>query len=457
MRSILSSGLRRIVLYHLLQLNRPVPSLSESEVAAEVERNYRWNFVVNLLDGVAFWFGLNFASPSTIMPLFISKLTMNPLIIGLIAVIAQAGWQLPQLFTAHHTERLARRKPVVVNLGFFTERVPVWLWPLAALIAPRSVVLALIVFFGAYLWHTLGAGIIAPAWQDLVARCFPVNRRGRFFGLTTFIGTGVGAVGAIFCSWILKTYFFPNNFMYAFFVAAIFINLSWIFLALTRESVPPVPPPHPEADRFWVKLVGIIRREHNFRRFLQARLLMAMGMMGSGFVAVAAIQRWHVTDSTVGLYTVALLIGQASGNLLSGFLADRFGHKLSLEIGGTSAIIAFVLAWLAPSSNWYYAVFLGIGIAVGAIIVSGIMIAMEFSSSAQRPTYIGISNTIVGLGGGIAPLLGGWLAHMSYNILFALSAAISLLSLVLFRWSVKEPRHEPDTNILPSIRNNNNS
>jgi len=372
---------------------------------------------------------------------------MNPLIIGLIAVIAQAGWQLPQLFTAHHTERLARRKPVVINLGFFTERLPVWLWPLAALIVPQSPVLALLMFFGAYAWHTLGAGIIAPAWQDLVARCFPVNRRGRFFGLTTFIGTGVGAVGAILCSWILETYFFPNNFMYTFFVAAIFINLSWVFLALTREPVQPVPPPHPESDRFWVKLVGIIRREPNFRRFLQARLLMAIGMMGTGFVAVAAIQRWHVTDRTVGHYTVALLIGQAGGNLLSGFLADRFGHKLPLEVGITSAIIAFVLAWLAPSSLWYYAVFLGIGVAIGTIIVSGIMITMEFSSPAQRPTYIGISNTVVGLGGGVAPLIGGWLAGFSYNLLFVLSAGINLMSLLLFRWYVKEPRHESDNNV----------
>ena len=47
-------------------------------------------------------------------------------------MIAQAGWFLPQLFTANLTEQLARKKPVVVNLGLFLERLPVWLMVAAA-------------------------------------------------------------------------------------------------------------------------------------------------------------------------------------------------------------------------------------------------------------------------------------------------------------------------------------
>jgi MFS family permease len=449
--SSISAGLRKVLRHSLLQLDRPIPPLSESEIEAEVERNYRWNFTVNLLDGIAFWIGLNFAPPSTILPLFISKLTMNPLIIGLIAVIAQSGWNLPQLFVAGPTERLARKKPVVVNLGFFLERVPLWLWPLAALIATRSPILAATLLLVAYAWHALGAGIIAPAWQDMIAKCFPVKRRGRFFGLTTFIGTGVGAVSAILSSWLLKTYSFPVNFLYVFLLAAIFITLSWVFLALTREPVQSVAIPHLTIDQFWSKLMRIIQRDHNFRQFLQARLLMAMGGMGVGFVTVAAVRQWQIADSTAGLYTVALLLGQAGGNLLSGFLSDHFGHKFPLEIGAVCMALAFILAWLAPAPVWYYPVFTFIGISIGIIFVSGIMITMEFSPSKYRPTYIGIANTIIGLGGSVAPLVGGWLASWSYDVLFVLSAGINLISLILFRWYVKEPRHQPENDVITEI------
>ena len=59
-----------------------------------------------------------------------------------------------------------------------------------------EITLALVLFLLGYAWHGFGAGLVATAWQDLIARCFPVERRGRFFGLTLFIGAAAGAAAA---------------------------------------------------------------------------------------------------------------------------------------------------------------------------------------------------------------------------------------------------------------------
>jgi MFS family permease len=244
-------------------------------------------------------------------------------------------------------------------------------------------------------------------------------------------------------SWLLEAAPFPINFVYLFLIAAVAINLSWAFLAQVREPVQFVPVSMPGAGQFRARLWQILRRDRNFRSFLQARLLLALGGIGIGFITIAAIERWQVSDSTVGLYTAALLLGQTTGNLLAGLLADRFGHKLSLEIGGATAVIAFALAWLAPSAAWYYLVFACLGMSYGIAIVSGILIILEFSTPAQRPTYIGITNTGVGIASGIAPLLGSWLAEFSYSGLFAVSTGINLLALALLYWQVKEPRWQP--------------
>ena len=64
----------KAVLTWLLELNRPVPQRTEDEIFTEVERNYSWNFAVNLLDGTPFMFGTSFISATTILPLFLSKL-----------------------------------------------------------------------------------------------------------------------------------------------------------------------------------------------------------------------------------------------------------------------------------------------------------------------------------------------------------------------------------------------
>ncbi len=424
----------------LLQMDLPVLERDDADIAAEMERNFRWNYAVNVLDGSAFTLGVTFISSATIVPLFLSKLSDSPIPIGLAAMIAQGSWFLPQLFTANLVERLARKKPVVVNLGFFTERLPMWLILLAAVVAAASPTLALVLFFLGYAWHGLGAGVVATAWQDMLARIFPVNRRGRFFATTVFIGAGLGTIAASGSAWLLENYPFPQNFIISFGLAAFAINLSWVFLALTREPVRAEPVTRQDNRQYLAALPQLLKQDQNFSRFLLARSLLALSSMSIGFLTVSALARWQVADSTVGLYTVAALLGQTAGNLFFGLMADRYGHKLSLEMSGAAALLCFALAWLAPSPGWFYLVFALQGISQGGILVSGMMIVLEFSPSHRRPTYTGLANTLVGLINVIAPLVGTALVQFSYSALFALSALLALVGVVLMFYRVREPR-----------------
>lgn len=431
----------RQIMRLMLELDRPVPPISDDELEQEVRKNYRWNFTVNLIDGAAFWFGLSFISATTILPLFVSKLTTAPFWFALLAVLSTASWYLPQLFMAGATERLPRKKPMVINIGLFTERLPLWLLPVAALMAPAQPIVALLLFFLAYAWHGFGAGIIAPAWSDMIARIFPIDRRGWFFGFSSFIGTGLGALGAIASGWMLEAFPYPQNFAYIFLVAAIAITLSWVSLALAREPVQPVPEHvRQQSKQSWTKIRAILRRDYNFSVFLGSRLLSNLGRMGAGFLTVAAIQQWQVSDASVGLYTAALLIGQTLGNLLAGVIADRRGHKFTLELAQWASILTFGMAWLAPHPDWYYAIFFLMGIVNGIAIVSGVLIVMEFSKPEDRPTYIGLGNTVTGIGGAIAPVVAGLLAVFSYNLLFLVSSLLSIVTLLLLVFAMKEPR-----------------
>ncbi|MFN2185061.1 MAG: MFS transporter [Anaerolineae bacterium] len=424
----------------LLQTDRPIAPRGDDEIAAEMARNYRWNFTVNLLEGAVFWFGLSFISASTILPLFVSKLTSSTLLIGLIAVISQGSWYLPQMFTANFTERMPRKKPIVVNLGIFLERVPYWLMVVSAALAGSSPALALPLFFAGYAWRGLGAGMIAPAWQELLARCFPVNRRGRFFGLTMFIGAGTAAAGAALSTWLLEAFPFPQSFVLIFAIAAAAIAVSWVFLACTREPEQAVNVPHKSNRQFLAQLPTIVRRDHNFRRFLVARSLLAVGGLGTGFITVSAIYRWQIADSVVGIYTAVFMVGQTAGNLGFGLLADRYGHKLSLEMGALASAFAFILALVAPAPGWIFAVFALLGINTSALLVSGIMVNLEFSPPERRPTYVGLANTAIGIASIVAPLLGAWLATRSYGWLFGVSTAVNVAALVALHWWVREPR-----------------
>ncbi len=429
------------IIRRLLEGDLPHDSLSEADVSEEVARHYRWNFAVNLLDVASFWFGFTFISATTIVPLYISQLTDSPLPIGIVAVIAQASWFLPQLFTANIVERLPRKKPTVVWAGLFVERLPVWLLVVSAAIAPRSPSWALVIFLIGYAWRGLGSGTIATSWQELIARCFPVTRRGRFMGISLFAGTLAGTAAAALSAWLLGTIPYSRNFVYNFGLAAIFITLSWGFIAMTREPSVSVRAPRRSGREFAAELPIIMRQDHNFRRFLISRSLLAFGAMGTGFVTVAAIDRWDIPNSLVGGFTAALLVGQAVATPIFGLLSDRSGHKVTLELGAIAAVAAFGLAWLAPGPDWYLAVFALLGVQSGAIIVAGILVIMEFARAEKRPTYAGLANTAVGIASVLAPLVGALLAIVGYNLLFALSALATFVAWLLLHFWVREPRH----------------
>ena len=416
---------------------------TDDSAAQEVERNYRHNFLFNALDGASFWFGYSFISPTIILPLYVSRFTDNPILIALIPFFNTAFFLLPQLFMSNKIEQAPRKKFFPVNLGFFLERMPIFLMAPAAYFFARSKPeLALILMFALFAWHCLGAGLVIVGWQDMIAKVIPVERRGRFFGITNFGGTASGIVGAFAVAWVLDKFNFPIGYVLSFSAAAVLILLSWIFLSQTREPVVHSRRPRVSQWTYLRSLPQVLRRDPNFTRFLVSQIVVALGAMAAGFLVVYPARRWNLPDSAAGGFTVAMLSGQALANLAFGYLSDRRGHKLVLEIGALCSVLSFGLALIVPGAQWFYLVFFLRGVNQAGILLSGFAIAMEFCPPDNRPTYIGLTNTIPGVASSAAPLLGGWLASISgYPPLFGISAVVGLAGVLLLRFIVREPRY----------------
>ena len=408
----------------------------------QIKRNYRWNFIVNALDGASFWLGMSFMSSAVILPLYVSHFTSNPLLIGIIPFLSTAGYLLPQIFTANAVERAPRKKFFPVTLGFFFERVPILLLaPAAYFLSIRQPMTALTVFFVLYAWHTFGAGATIVGWEDMIAKLIPVKRRGRFFGITNFIGNGTGILGALAVPFVLEKFTFPSGYVISFGVAAILVFLSWVFLSLTREPAVHSSKPSVSQLEYLRSLPEVLRKDRNFRMYLLSQIVFSLSGMATGFLVVYTVKTWNLPDAKASGFTIALQIGLTLANLFFGFLSDRKGHKLSLEICMVLSVLSIVMAIFAPSPFWFFPIFFLRGAVYAGTFISGISIIYEFTDAENRPTYIGLANTIAGVAGGVAPLIGGWLAGaVSYQVMFILSAVIGAIGLVLLRFTVREPR-----------------
>jgi len=413
-----------------------MPTLEES-----VRKTLKYNITVNLLDGAFFGLGWGFGSVGTIITLFVSRMTNSALLIGLIPAIHAVGWQLPQLFMANSVSRLRRYKPMVMWMTIH-ERLP---YLGLALVALFMTVLgnkaALILTFIILIWQGLGAGVTANGWQSMIAKIIPSDWRGTFFGAQAAVANVLISVAAIAAGYILDRVHDPINFTICFTLTVVGMGISMVVLGLTREPVDnekTIPERQPSP---WKGGLDILRSDRNFSAFLVVRLLSQFATMGFAFYIVYGLRRFGMSDLTAGFLTAAVTLTQMVANLAMGWLEDRLGHRAMLIVGSVAVTFSSLLAWGAPSLNWMYLVFILSGLANVAYWTIGMAITTEFGTEETRPTYIGLSNTLVAPFTIIAPLLGGWIADTAgFQATFMVSAVGGLVIAGLLFWLVRDPR-----------------
>ena len=416
--------------------------MADTTFEREVERNFRWNFSVNLVDISFIMLGLSLVSRETVVPLLMSKLTSSPVAIGLVPAVYSLGVYLPQLIGASVAETMPRKKLFVMVVSAFGERLPYLISGLVVLLlaesAPTVTLVALVAMFGL---SGAAAGFATPAWFDLISKVIPLRRRGLFTGLGFGIGALMGVAGAVVLGFVLDRWPYPVNFALLFVLAFCAMVVSWIGLSLNREPANPTLNPSVTLARYLRSLPGILRADGNFARYIGVMTVARAGTMAGGFFLVYGTERFQLGGTEAGLLTGVLIGCQALFNPLWGMLGDHRGHKVVLVGGALALGLAALTACLAPSWPWLVVTFTLLGGFLSADTTSFLNIIPEFCSDADRPTYIGLTNTLLSPATSFAPLLGGWLAaQLGYPPMFALAALLACLGAGLLAGWVQEPR-----------------
>jgi sugar phosphate permease len=125
-------------------------------------------------------------------------------LITLIGSIHGIGWQLPQIFTANRVAGLQRFKPMVVFMTVH-ERWPFFGLAIVALLMQRleaNLIIALA--FVMLSIYAIGGGLAATAWQSMIGKIIPAEKRGTFFGTQSAVANLTGAVGALLAGFLLQ-------------------------------------------------------------------------------------------------------------------------------------------------------------------------------------------------------------------------------------------------------------
>ncbi|MBN2084173.1 MAG: MFS transporter [Anaerolineales bacterium] len=396
-------------------------------------RDHTRNWLGFLTDYVFFSIGLTFAGTNTILPAFAANLTDNPILIGLANALWQGGWLLPQMFAAHYLSTAVRKLPTIKFFAWIGR--PIFLvfgvfLLLSGAVWPAVFLLGL--YFCSF-YFSFTDSIAGVAWFDLLGKTFSHRERGRLIGTSQALAGILSIAAGAAIGWILQSsgLAFPQNYGLILACASVCFMISLGGMYLIREPLEPVAA---ERQKIFEYLPGLVRLLHEDRTFLRvnvSRLLMALCVMASPFFAVYAIRELGIAEAGVGWFAIAQTVGSALAGLLFGWVADRFGPHIVIRIVGGVYLLAPCLVLAAGIAGvsgpaqlaLMAAAFLFLGLGDGSIMLGFINYVLEIAPQGQRPVYVGLTNTIVGVIV-LFPFIGGALADAwGYRVVFLIAAA----------------------------------
>lgn len=408
-----------------------------------VQQNFRWNFSVNVIDNMLYVLAVSFISRETIMPLLVSALTDSKIAIGLIIAIHSIAYYLPQLFVANRAETMKRKLPFVLLISGLIQRLPYFLIGLAILLfAQESPSLTLVLFFLLIGMSAFGGGVVTPAWFTMIGKIIPVRRRGMFWGFSDGFGLMMGFVGAFFVGITLDVVAYPLNFAMLFLMASMVMAVSWCAVALTKEPESPIVKHQVSLRHYFKQLPVILRKNHNYRRYMISYIFNRVSMMAVGFYIVYGNDNLNLSGADVGTLTAVLFGNQAVMQLVLGWLGDRRGHKLILTISAFVLALAAVFAIVATDLPTLSLAFMLLGTAIASDNISKFSIVLEFSAPEDQPTFIGLTNTLLAPVTFLSPILAGLIVTLvNYEGMFIVSMICGLVGGSLMLFWVQEPRN----------------
>jgi MFS family permease len=381
----------------------------------------------------------------SLVPIFLaSVLGVNKSLIGLIEGIAEATASLVKMFSGWFSDRLGRRKPLML----FGYGVSTLSRPLLAVSTTWEMVL------GARFVDRFGKGVRTAPRDAIVADSSPREELGRSFGFHRAMDQSGAVVGPLIAFLVLALH--PGAYRTVFWISlipgVICVVVIWLFIREKRkpraiggaakpgEAVDGTAGPPVDRGSRWQRLRTL---RGPLLYYLLVTAVFYLGNSSDVFLILRA-QDLGVAVALIPILYMVFNLVYASLSVPAGLLADRVGRRKVALIG--FAVFAVTYAWMATagSAAAAWGVFVMYGVYMGISDGNGRALLGEFSTGEKRGTAYGVYHMVVGLAALPASIIAGLLYdNVSPSAPFWLGAAAAALAGILMLLLVPETPHGP--------------
>ena len=242
----------------------------------------RENFLRGVVNGLIYILAETLMDPTLVLVSFVSSLTNNPLLIGLIVPLRDGTWYLPQLFVSGRVQSMPRKIEHYKIYSYV--RTVLWILLALSINLIREPVFLLVAFFLTYGGVSLASGLCGLSFLEVVSKTIPARRRGEFYALRFGFGSLLGVGGSLGVRWLLdptSPVQFPANFGVLSIAYAALASFS-LFLyngvhEHPDENLRPASPFGEQIKRAWY----YIRTDPNYFRFLSMQSSLIIGGMAT--------------------------------------------------------------------------------------------------------------------------------------------------------------------------------
>lgn len=404
------------------------------------------NYHKGVFNGAVFALGEAASNPGLVLSLLIRQLGGSLTLVSLLPVIQTTGYLLPQLLVGGQIQALNYKMPVYRRFAVMRLVAQAAVVGACVLAGTISHTWALVAILFCYALFNFGGGVTTLSFQDVVAKIIPANHRGRFFGTQQFLGGLLAfAIGGPLVRWLLSEQS-PIGFPYNFAVIGLFSLVCYatamaVFATVHEPPAERTSPAMPIAHALR-SAPSMLAQHPDYRNYIITRLFMVIGRLAEPFFIIYVTEQLGLANSVAGVFIATVAVSATISNVLWGRLGDRFGKVWLLRLTTTLAVLppfmiigAQSIAQIAPAAliAWLLLISLISGTANDGINIASTTYLLEIVPSDERPLYMGLANTLLGIGA-VVPIIGGIIVNNAgYTVTFLIAGICSILSMLVAR------------------------
>lgn len=384
-------------------------TVSQDQTEIIPEQEAKRNYLLSVINGVIFTLAEALLDPTLVLVGFVSHLTQNPILLGMVLPIRDASWSLPQLWVSGYLQNSPSKISVYRRMSFV--RIASWFLLALSMNFIRDPQWMLLAFFISFTIASLASGIGGLPFLEVISKTIPPHRRGEMFAWRLGAGGLLGIGGSFLVRWLISEngpFRFPNNYgalAVGFFALA---SVSLLLFNQIREKPDENPIPRRKTSEQFRLAVSVLKSNANYRRLVITQALMILSTMAIPFFAIYAQQEFHVDPGWVATYLGVLMVSNLISNVLLGRLSRKTDNQKVMHLaalaGGGMIVVMLLLALFgkalhfspALAGAWLVPAFFLAGVRGTGFGIASSSLLLNLAEPEERSMMIGFTQFLIG-------------------------------------------------------------